>query len=246
MRKGKEKGDHKKDHPFTIIDKLDMPLFEPDWTAMEDLALLKGISQSGIDNWIEISEKLNLKTAADCEAHFYSFYYKSEKDPIPNRADVGCDGRDKNNKPIIIEKILQEGLKRKEKFMEEKLASGEQEHKEAKAGYEDDNISDTSRRQKAENPISDVRSLVGYMPKRGDFDTEYDEEAETRICEMEFNDDDTEEEIQLKFKVLEYYNARLDERIRRKKFVIDRGLLDLKKIQKQEKKRSKEERDIIN
>jgi transcriptional adapter 2-alpha len=30
------------------------------------------------------------------------------------------------------------------------------------------------------------------------------------------------------------------------KFVIERGLLDLKKIQKQEKKRSKEERDIIN
>jgi transcriptional adapter 2-alpha len=67
-----------------------------------------------------------------------------------------------------------------------------------------------------ENPISDVRSLVGYMPKRGDFDTEYDDEAETRICEMEFNDDDTEEETKLKLQVLEYYNARLDERIRRK------------------------------
>lgn len=84
------------------------------------------------------------------------------------------------------------------------------------------------------------------MPKRGDFDTEYDDEAETRICEMEFNEDDTEEETKLKYQVLEYYNARLDERIRRKKFVIERGLLDLKKIQKQEKKRSKEERDIIN
>jgi transcriptional adapter 2-alpha len=30
------------------------------------------------------------------------------------------------------------------------------------------------------------------------------------------------------------------------KFVIERGLLDLKKIQKQERKRPKEERDIIN
>lgn len=84
------------------------------------------------------------------------------------------------------------------------------------------------------------------MPKRGDFDTEYDDEAETRICEMEFNDDDTAEETELKYKVLEYYNARLDERIRRKKFVVERGLLDLKKIQKQEKRRSKEERDIVN
>lgn len=97
-----------------------------------------------------------------------------------------------------------------------------------------------------ENPISDVRNLVGYMPKRGDFDTEYDDEAETRICEMEFSEDDTPEEIALKNEVLEYYNARLDERIRRKKFVIERGLLDLKKVQKQEKRRPKEERDIIN
>ena len=63
---------------------------------------------------------------------------------------------------------------------------------------------------------------------------------------MEFNDDDTEEERTLKLQVLEYYNARLDERIRRKKFVIERGLLDLKKIQRQERKRSKEEREIIN
>ena len=46
---------------------------------------------------------------------------------------------------------------------------------------------------------------------------------------MEFSDDDTEEERKLKFLVLEYYNARIDERVRRKRFVIERGLLDVKK-----------------
>ena len=46
--------------------------------------------------------------------------------------------------------------------------------------------------------------------------------------------------------MIELYNARLDERIRRKKFVIERGLLDFKKIQKQERKKTKEEREIIN
>lgn len=40
--------------------------------------------------------------------------------------------------------------------------------------------------------------VVGYMPKRREFETEYDEEAETRICEMEFTDDDPEEEVKLK------------------------------------------------
>ena len=54
------------------------------------------------------------------------------------------------------------------------------------------------------------------MPYRKDFEVEYDDEAESRICEMEFSSQDTEEETNLKFQVLKYYNLRLDERIRRK------------------------------
>lgn len=84
------------------------------------------------------------------------------------------------------------------------------------------------------------------MPKRGDFDTEYDNEADMLLADMEFNIDDTEEEIKLKSEVIELYNARLDERIRRKKFVIERGILDVKKIQKNERKKTQEEKDIIN
>ena len=67
-----------------------------------------------------------------------------------------------------------------------------------------------------ENQIVNVKSLVGYMPYRKDFEVEYDDEAESRICEMEFSSQDTEEETNLKFQVLKYYNLRLDERIRRK------------------------------
>ncbi len=63
---------------------------------------------------------------------------------------------------------------------------------------------------------------------------------------MEYFEDDTEQDIKLKNDVIDLYNARIDERIRRKKFVIERGLLDFKKTQKQERKKTKEERDIIN
>lgn len=71
-------------------------------------------------------------------------------------------------------------------------------------------------------------------------------DAELLLADMEFFEEDTDENIQLKNSVIELYNARLDERIRRKKFVIERGLLDLKRTQKYERKRSKEEREIIN
>lgn len=71
-------------------------------------------------------------------------------------------------------------------------------------------------------------------------------DAELLLADMEFHDDDTPENIKLKENVLELYTARLDERIRRKKFVIERGLLDLKNIQRTERKYSKEEREIVN
>ncbi len=59
-------------------------------------------------------------------------------------------------------------------------------------------------------------------------------------------DDDKESEIQMKYKVLDIYNARLDERIKRKKFVIERGLLDFNKQNNLDKSRTKEEKEIYN
>ena len=84
------------------------------------------------------------------------------------------------------------------------------------------------------------------MPKRGDFDQEYDMDADLLLADMEFFEDDIESDVKLKNEVIELYNARLDERIRRKKFVIERGILDFKRTQKMERKKTKEERDIIN
>jgi len=36
------------------------------------------------------------------------------------------------------------------------------------------------------------------MPKWKDFETEYDEDAETRVCEMEFSEEDPNDEVMLK------------------------------------------------
>ena len=71
-------------------------------------------------------------------------------------------------------------------------------------------------------------------------------DAELLLADMEFHDDESSENVKLKENVIELYNARLDERIRRKKFVIERGLLDLKSVQRTERKYSKEEREIVN
>lgn len=51
-------------------------------------------------------------------------------------------------------------------------------------------------------------SLSGFNPKRREFDTEYDIDAEQLLAEMEFKDADTEEERELKLKVLHIYSKR--------------------------------------
>jgi len=50
----------------------------------------------------------------------------------------------------------------------------------------------------------------------------------------------------MKFRLIDIYNQKLSERIRRKEFVITHNLLDLKEQNRLDKVRSKEERDIYN
>ncbi|XP_031273471.1 transcriptional adapter ADA2 [Pistacia vera] len=89
----------------------------------------------------------------------------------------------------------------------------------------------TERSFKGKKPMSsanDGPSLVelsGYNPKRHEFDPEYDNDAEQLLAEMEFKDTDTEEERELKLRVLRIYSKRLDERKRRKDFILERNLL---------------------
>lgn len=50
--------------------------------------------------------------------------------------------------------------------------------------------------------------LSGYNPKRQEFDPEYDNDAEQLLAEMEFKDTDTEEEREIKLRVLRIYSKR--------------------------------------
>ena len=50
----------------------------------------------------------------------------------------------------------------------------------------------------------------------------------------------------MKYRLIDIYNHKLDERLKRKEFVITRGLLDLKEQMRLEKNRTKEEKEIYN
>lgn len=116
------------------------------------------------------------------------------------------------------------------------------------------------REKIAQLPGSD---LSGFMPLRQDFEFEHDNSAELILADMEFSDSDHPSETALKLDVVKIYNQKLDERDRRKKFVIESGLVDIKKTQQvsifllfmsngftccaqADRRRSKEDRDMAS
>ncbi|XP_065881695.1 transcriptional adapter ADA2-like isoform X2 [Euphorbia lathyris] len=70
-----------------------------------------------------------------------------------------------------------------------------------------------------------MTELSGYNFKRQEFEIEYDNDAEQLLADMEFKDTDTKADRELKLRVLRIYSKRLDERKRRKDFILDRNLL---------------------
>lgn len=54
--------------------------------------------------------------------------------------------------------------------------------------------------------------LSNYNHKREEFDPEYDNDAEQLLAEMEFKDNDTPEEKDLKLRVLRIYSKRYEEK----------------------------------
>ncbi len=92
------------------------------------------------------------------------------------------------------------------------------------------------------------------MPGRLEFETEYANEAEEAVQLMQFDPGDginprtgeLEPEMELKLTVMDIYNCRLTQRVERKKVVFEHNLLEYRENMKTEKKRSKEERDLVN
>ncbi|KAH6764766.1 ADA2 2B [Perilla frutescens var. frutescens] len=70
-----------------------------------------------------------------------------------------------------------------------------------------------------------MKELSGYNSKRQEFEIEYDNDAEQLLADMEFKETDTDAERELKVRVLHIYSKRLDERKRRKNFILERNLL---------------------
>ena len=48
--------------------------------------------------------------------------------------------------------------------------------------------------------------ILAYMPKRNEFEFEYDNDAEQIIAELSFRENEAEDDKKLKLKILDIYN----------------------------------------
>ncbi|CAD8064801.1 unnamed protein product [Paramecium sonneborni] len=209
---------HNIGHPYAIINKLNFPTFVEDWTAEEELLLLEGLEKKGFGNWQDIAEMLGSEKSQEEIAQHYDNIILSGK----FRNMTLLSKRNQDTLELIKPKRLFNNLKR---MKEEQIV--------IKGGRLTPNMQSQSGQE-----------IVGFMPKRGDFDIEFDNDAELLLAEMEFNDDDQPNEIEMKLKVLDIYNIRLDERLKRKNFVIERDLLNQNKQNNYDKQRTKEEKEL--
>ena len=237
---GVEPHPHQACHAYHVVDDLSFPLFTLDWGADEEQLLLEAIEMYGLGNWSEVAEHVGAKTKAQCHKHYFDVYVHSPAAPLPDMSKVLGKA---------YERVSEEDEKDKKG---EKLAKNASKKNDGPDDDENENEDDppaatalaSFARPGDERHLGNVAELTGYNVKRDEFDPEYDIDAELPLAEMEFRDTDTDLDKQLKLRMLEVYNKRLAERRARKAFVVDRGLLNVKKQQALERRRTSQEKEI--
>ena len=238
-------------HDYYLVDKLNFPLFTLDWTMKDELRLISSIEKCGLDNWGDISDNMINRGKVECESHYYTFYYQSKDVILPKEESVilksiKADGsfeidndrlkrneeREKNEKEI---RTLNQGKVPEPTQVNEKSVKNNGR-----------SVIRGNRNKNGESTVQTAGEILGYWPKRDEFDIEFLNDAELEIAELEFLDEDSENDKKLKMEVLKVYNQQLDERKLRKDFIIQKNLLDLKRQNNFESQLSKEDREILN
>ncbi|SOV77132.1 transcriptional coactivator ADA2 [Plasmodium sp. gorilla clade G3] len=211
-----DKCEHYNYHNYIPIPKYDFPLYKLNWSAEEELLLLDGISKFGFGNWEQVADLVNsVANITKTDRECESHYYNYYLKS--NCAPLPDNKRlliKPDGNPYEIEHVVEKDI-----------------------NDNDDYVLPKSKK-------NNRTQIIGYWPLRGDFDIEYDNDAELLLADMEFKESDLPQQKELKLQVLEIYNSKLDERIYRKRTVIERGLLDSKAQMQKEKKRTKEEKEL--
>ncbi|KAH6659377.1 hypothetical protein BKA67DRAFT_544275 [Truncatella angustata] len=222
-------------HPYKVIEQNSIPIFDSDWGADEELLLIEGCEIYGLGSWADIADHIGgYRTKDEVRDHYIKAYVESPCFPLPKR----CRPTDVE---LSQEVSREEFQARKKRRIEERRDAQK-------------NAAPMPPKTKPTASVPSCHEIQGYMPGRLEFETEYANEAEEAVQLMQFDPGDginprtgeLEPEMELKLTVMDIYNARLTQRVERKKVIFEHNLLDYRVNSKIEKNRTKEERDVLN
>ncbi|KAF1960600.1 transcriptional adapter 2 [Byssothecium circinans] len=224
-----------KTHSYQVIEQHSIPIFTEDWGADEELALLEGAETYGLGSWADIADHIGgYRSKDEVRDHYINTYVNSSKFPLPEH----CAPEDEELSKRISREVFQANKKRR---IEERKE-------------EANNAPPATPKQKPTASVPSCHEVQGYMPGRLEFETEYFNDAEEAVQHMQFEPGDginprtgeLEPEMELKVTIMDIYNSRLDARVERKRIIFEHKLLEYRKNYAAEKKRTKEERDLLN
>lgn len=221
-------------HSFRVIEQNSFPIFDKGWGADEELLLLEGAETYGLGSWADIADHIGgFRDKDEVRDHYLETYVDSPNFPLPKR----CSPHDSE---LASETPREEFQANKKRRIEERRELSK-------------NAPVPQAKSKPTASVPSCHEIQGYMPGRLEFETEYANEAEEAVALMQFDPGEgvnpktgeIEPEMELKLTAMEIYNCRLEQRIDRKKIIFEHNMLDYRENTKLDKKRSKEERDLL-
>lgn len=235
---GQESKSHKFHHRYSVISRIDLPLYAATWTMHDELLLIEALEKFGYGNWTEIARYVKHTSEEEVEEHFLTFYLNQQlENTNTNKTQLNgfytneCIRNGNEFQAGMIQETFQ-NLSERIRLM---LAPSFKLAKEKSERY-GINLTDKTG----------YGQVIGYMPLRQEFEVEYNNDAELYIADMEFSSDDSELEKKTKLCILEIYHSRIQERDEKKRFVIEHDLIDINEVLNRERKMTHEERSIRN
>lgn len=222
-------------HQFHVVEQNSIPIYKEDWGADEESLLIEGSEKYGLGSWADVAEHIGgYREKDEVRDHYIETYIYSDKFPLPELADP--------TDTQLSERVPKEEFQaRKKRRIEERTEAAK-------------TAPPATPKQKPTASVPSCHEVQGFMPGRLEFETEFANDAEEAVQHMTFEPGDgidpatgeMDEETLLKMTVFDIYNTKLETRSERKKVLFEHNLLEYKKNQLADKKRTKEEKDILN
>ncbi|KAJ6255195.1 transcriptional adapter 2-alpha [Anaeramoeba flamelloides] len=224
---GKQIHSHKRTHDYQVLVSKKEPIYQKEWTYIEELKLLEGLDRVGFGNWEGIAKIIKTKTKNECKEHFEQVYLTSRTFPFPSQTGIlpSTQELSKSNprkRSRLQNNPIKEEMKKKTGLLNKtsKTNTGHKnKHKKKKT---------TKKKQQKESKTGNKNSkitfseLAGFMPKREDFEIYEDDDYETIVESFGFDDEKISWNI--KYPVLEALNLRIEDREKKRQLVLKMGL----------------------